>query len=253
MQSPTAGNQYRMNLKARAHQVLGHLGLEVRRPLAPLVGRPQAQLTINLDHLIALRMQTDPDIFFVQIGAFDGQTGDQLHKYVVEHRWQGILVEPQPEQFTALRTAYRDHPQLDLRNIAISDKAETRTLYAIDTSFSGLPDWAPQIATFDRARIEAAEIRGPDGEMAICEYEVPCLPLSDLLADVVRVDLLQVDTEGFDAEIIRMFDFHTFRPSIVRFENVCLSRADHEMAVARLVQHGYRVAITGNDTLAWLE
>lgn len=41
--------------------------------------------------------------------------------------------------------------------------------------------------------------------------------MSELLAGVDRVDVLQVDVEGYDAEAIRMFPFGRYLPSIVRF------------------------------------
>ena len=40
---------------------------------------------------------------------------------------------------------------------------------------------------------------------------------------VSRVDLLQIDTEGYDFEIIRMFDHAGVRPAVVRFEHLYLS------------------------------
>jgi hypothetical protein len=82
---------------------------------------------------------------------------------------------------------------------------------------------------------------------------VPCVSLETLLHGVDVIDLLQVDVEGYDAEVIRMFDFDRFRPSIVRFENMHLTPEDHESAVERLIGYGYRIAASDPDTLAWHE
>ena len=60
-----------------------------------------------------------------------------------------------------------------------------------------------------------------------------------------------VDAEGYDTEVIRMFDFDRYRPAIVRFETFGLSRCDHDRAVARLVKYGYKLAVTGMDTVGW--
>jgi FkbM family methyltransferase len=236
------------NVQQSARMVLRRLlragGLDVRRPVAPLLKSPAASLSVDLEHLIALRMLERRELFFLQIGAFDGRTDDALHEYICRYGWRGILVEPQPRYFAELQKTYAGHPGLDLRNVAVSVRRGTRMLYAVDLNEPGLPEWAPQIASFDRRRLEATGF-------AIREYQVDCVTVADLLVGVERLDLLQIDAEGYDAELIDMFDFTAFRPSIVRFENVCLSRADHERAVGRLVHYGYQVAVVGTDTIGW--
>jgi FkbM family methyltransferase len=226
-------------------------GCDLRQLPRALLQDSAARLALDLDHLIALRVIDSADMFFVQIGAFDGRTGDQLHEWVVRYGWSGILAEPHPHHFAKLQRTYADSPKLILRNVAVSDVRATRTLYSIREGVAGLPEWAPQVASFDRAVVEAHRLRGPRGEPVIEEIEVECITLSDLLADVERIDLLQVDTEGYDARIIRMFDFERFRPDIVRFENKHLSRADHDSVVRRLLGYGYSVAVPGEDTIAW--
>jgi FkbM family methyltransferase len=49
-----------------------------------------------------------------------------------------------------------------------------------------------------------------------CE-NVPCDTLRNILAvhDVMRVDLLHIDTEGYDYRVLRQFDFDRFRPRVV--------------------------------------
>lgn len=241
--------------KRKALQVGGHAtrkalrasGLDVRRPPRVLLERPEAHLTVTFEHLVALCVAERAGLFFVQIGAFDGQTGDPIHQYVKRYGWRGVLVEPQLRYFTQLRSTYAGVEGLDLRNVAVAERAERRTIYAVRGGVAGLPDWAPQTASFDRSQLE----RHGFTEDIIEEYEVDCLPFTDLLADVERVDLLQIDVEGFDAEIVHMFDFDTFCPRVVRFEHAHLTRAAHNRAVERLVGYGYQVALAGMDTICW--
>lgn len=222
-----------------------------RRLPRVLVQRPEARLELTLDHLIARLLLDNDDLVFVQIGAFDGRTGDQLWKYVNRYHWTGILVEPQRKSFEALQRTYAEHPELELRNVAISDKAGLRTLYTI-REVVGLPEWATQLASFDRAQVDKHNLRAPQGDDLVVAETVECVTLDHLLADVQRVDLLQVDVEGYDAEIIRMFDFDKYSPRVVRFEHAHLSTGDHNAAVQRLVERGYQVALTHFDTLGWL-
>lgn len=239
----------RRTVREVVHRTVERSGRQFSRPLSPLLDEA-ARLIVSLDHLVALRVLEDPDLFFVQIGAFDGRSDDQIHEYVVRFGWHGVLVEPQRQHFEALRETYRDRPGLRLENVAVSDRPETRPFYTV-RQMPGLPAIAQQAASFDRAHLER---HLPEwARAAIVEEPVQCATLADLLAGVERVDLLQVDVEGFDAEIIRMFDFERFSPAIVRFEHRHLSRLDHERAVARLVSHGYRVATNNYDTLAWTD
>jgi FkbM family methyltransferase len=229
---------------------LSRSGHELDRVPRPLLARPERRLRMDLDHLLARRLLDGTDLFFVQVGAFDGRTGDQIYDWVVRYRWRGILVEPQPDYFEALQRTYAGHPQLDLRRVAISDAAGKRTLYVVRNGVAGLPSWAPQVASFDRAHLVAHGMVDHDGAGVIEALEVDCLTFSDILAGVEHVDLLQVDAEGYDAEIVRMFDFARYRPSIVRFESKHLDKDAHDAAVGRLLTHGYSIALTADDTIA---
>src|SRR5712691_3254353 len=125
-------------------------GREITRQPPALLERPGRRLVIDFDDLIARRMLNGTNLFFVEIGAFDGHTGDQLHEWIVRYNWRGNLVEPHPRHFLALERTYAERPDLILRNVAISEAPKMRTLYAIRDGVPGLPQWAPQLASFDR-------------------------------------------------------------------------------------------------------
>jgi FkbM family methyltransferase len=239
--------QRRVNRAAR--RALGALGLWVQRvPKAAL----RAPLTMDLEHVAAHRMLTRPDLVFVQIGAFDGQANDPIHHLVVAHAWRGVLVEPQQRYFERLQAAYAGVPGLTFLNVAVSGERGTRVLYTVRDGVEGLPDWAPQIASFDRATIMSHTANAPALAAALVEQPVQSVTLEDVFAAAPGpVDLLQIDVEGYDAEIVRMLDLDRWAPSIVRFEHKHLSRGDHEECVARLVDAGYRVAVEDADTLAY--
>jgi len=55
------------------------------------------------------------DFFFIQVGAYDGVTGDPICGYIRRYGWRGILLEPQRDVFLLLQKNYRDQPQLRLR------------------------------------------------------------------------------------------------------------------------------------------
>jgi hypothetical protein len=93
----------------------------------------------------------------------------------------------------------------------------------------------------------------PDLESMSEIEEVRCLTFETLFKEmgVDYVDLLQIDAEGRDAEILRLFDIPGRKPAVVRFEHKHLSIADHEKSIGLLVGQGYRIAASGSDTLAY--
>lgn len=54
-----------------------------------------------------------------------------------------------------------------------------------------------------------------------------CTSLIQLVKDhdLFGLDYLQIDTEGFDDEIIKMIDFSIIKPKLIKFELVHLSKS----------------------------
>ena len=69
--------------------------------------------------------------------------------------------------------------------------------------------------------------------------------------DLPGIDLLQVDAEGYDAEILRLFDIPRRKPAIIQFEHKHLGRRDVEACLNLLIDEGYKISICGSDTLAY--
>jgi FkbM family methyltransferase len=233
----------------RAFEALGYRLEPLPRPL---LARPESELKLHLDYAIALRLTATDDFFFVQIGACDGRMDDPLYGWVNAYGLRGLLVEPQPTLYAELLETYRDAKGLEFRQVAVGERDEKRTLYTIEAG-PGVPRWAGMLASFERDVLLSHREFLPEVEELLREEEVQSVALNDLLAEApaAHIDLLQIDVEGYDSELIRILDLERFRPSIVRFEHVHLSRAQHEASVARLVEHGYLVGLEEHDTLAY--
>jgi FkbM family methyltransferase len=218
-----------------------------------LLERPELELEPTLELVAAEHMlDVGPELFFVQIGAFDGQTNDPIHELVERHGWRGVLAEPQRRYFEALERTYAGNHRVTLRNVALARESGVRPFYRVRED-PGAPPWVPQLASFDRDTILAHEFAYPRLRQLIVEDEVQTLSLEDLLADtdVARVDVFQIDAEGYDAEIVKMIDLARWRPAIVHFEHDHLSPADHESAMRYLADAGYGLYVKRFDTLAY--
>jgi FkbM family methyltransferase len=210
------------------------------------------QLSLDLDMVLSHYRIEHPNIRYLQVGAFDGISGDPLYPLIKRHALQGIVIEPQKDAFERLKTNYVGFPHFHFVNGAISDHDGFMNLYRIKPGSSG-PDWLPQIASFDRKYVMSFSHLVPNLESIIEAERVRCMTFETLFKETQseNVDLLQIDAEGFDAEILRLFDVPLRKPAIVRFEHSHLSLTDHEKSIAMLVKQGYRVAATGSDTLAY--
>jgi FkbM family methyltransferase len=239
-------------MKTLIKRVLRKFGYEISAVSPPKAPPDQPLSCVQVDVLdLAIRreMQRNPDWFFIQIGAHDGASYDPINKYVREFNWRGIVVEPQPSIFSRLAKTYEGAAQVRLENVAIGKEDGFASLYAFKQD-PNLPYHATMLASFARAALEKNG-HGYKGEIE--ELKVPTLSVQTLLRkhSVSRVDLLQIDTEGFDKEIIRMFVEADCWPTIIHFEDVVGLRKSNDSCLAPLIAKGYAFFHLWPDTLAY--
>lgn len=200
------------------------------------------------------------DFVFIQVGANDGYNADPIHSFIKRDRWSGVLVEPQETAFRTLKQVYANHPNLILLNAAIDREVGSRTMYGIAVSDSR---WASGLSSFnketvlehvrsgyvaERARMENKQLPNKL-EDCIAETIVETVPFSSILQNygLERVDLLQIDAEGFDAQILEMFPFEDILPTFVNFEYIHLDKDEFERVGKKLSELGYDWFLQGND------
>jgi len=194
------------------------------------------------------------DVFFVAIGANDAAAGDPVRDHVDKHGWRGVYVEPVPYLFERLEQNLKKYPNVRCERLAISDRPGKTTFYAIAHDSSGtLPAYYDHLGSFHRDIILAHSKLIPDIESRIVEIEVECETVDGLLARIGNpvVDILQVDTEGHDATILRSIDFNRLRPPVVLYELKHLSGADRREVRQLLHDNGYSIAQDDADAVAF--
>ncbi len=202
----------------------------------------------------------------VQVGANDGYNRDPFVKFIKRDKWQGILIEPQRYVFeTFLKKLYKKSNRITPYNYALDYSNGSRIMYKL--SFSNAR-WATGLATFERDVLEKAIDSGhvaghaeksgvvlpANREDFITEETIETITPKDLLKkrDIEKIDLLAIDTEGFDFEILKMFDIPVLKPRVIIYENMHLSDLDKSEAINFLDQNGYAMRDIGKDTIALL-
>jgi FkbM family methyltransferase len=203
-----------------------------------------------LDLAIRDLMSREPDIFFLQIGAHDGISYDPIHDYVKRFHWKGLLVEPQPAIFAKLRENYREETQLLFENSAVAQQDGAIELHCFENA--NAEDHASMLTS---TRKHYLAMNGDGHRGALKTITVPALTLESLLSKhrVERVNLLQIDTEGFDFEIIKMIDFQRMKPEIIHYENNFLNRRQKSECARILGGQKYSLLNLGVDTIAYLQ
>jgi len=232
----------------------------IRRFLArhdrDVIARPEP-LASNRERIIrpTLRMVVsellDPkELNFVIVGAFDGLSNDEIYPLVKAHHFRGVALEPQPAAFARLSEAYRDEPQVQLVNAALDWKEGKREMFGVKPEFHS-DKFHPQLASFNRDVV----MRYPGvADHEVGSFPVDCVTLKGCLerAGLERVDLLQIDTEGFDFEVIKMLDGAGLRPRIIKYEHKHLTRQDSPVCLRLLMKNGYDIAYDEYDVIAAL-
>lgn len=246
--------------KRKLKRVLGHFGVAVRRGEEPedaFIYNRGKNIRLDFDFVLRdfLMSRDSPDgVRFLQVGAFDGTSGDPLHDYICKYDWEGLLIEPQPRYFQQLQETYADEEGLEFVQAAVDHERGRRTLYVIaDPETEDMPDWAGQIASFDRDTFLSHSDEIPQIEARFREEEVRTVNLMALLEEesFLDLDIIQIDVEGFDNEVLQMVDFSKLSPSIVHFEHRHLSLNERLEALDRLIANGFRISTSGPDTVAY--
>ena len=220
---------------------LHRLGVERTYKPQSLIRHPDWNFKDILSLAVGHRLVTHAEFSFLQIGAFDGINNDPLHNLIDTFNLSGILVEPQPKAFEALKSTYRNHRNLTFVQAAVSNRDEVRPFYTSRHH-------PTQVASFDREHLIKRNVPPHD----IQELPMPCLTISSLLAThaAKSPDLIQIDTEGYDFEIIKTIDFLTVRPFVLRYEHEHLSKDDYSASLEMLAEQGYQFFVEKKDVTA---
>jgi FkbM family methyltransferase len=196
-------------------------------------------------------------VFFVQVGSNDGRHGDPLNPLVQRHRnWRGIFIEPVGYLFERLKETYKDSDRFVFEQVAIGATEGTERFYYVSPeakeAIPDLPDWHDQLGSFNKSHI----LHHLNGRLEpfIVEQEIQSLPLHHLLDRnrVTKIDLIHIDTEGFDYEVLKQIDFTRYKPSVILYEHSHLGDADANRAETLLRAQGYSLSRYSDDTLALL-
>ena len=237
-------------LRRAVRESFARFGYEVRK--APRVGfkaAPIFDLAVQ-----CLMLKRGSALRFIQVGANDGCVGgDPLRKYILQHGWTGVLVEPQPDVYEALKRNYAGlEDRLFFENLAITDRSTEVSLYRSRGDRAGTDLASASTVASLNPEVAAQQLRLANRDLQ--EIVVPAAKLDQLVEkyDLKALDILQVDTEGHDWQVLQTLDLATTKPTLIQFEHGHLSPGDIRAVTERLNAHDYLIYFGGHqsDSLA---
>lgn len=180
----------------------------------------------------------------VQIGSNDGKTGDPLHDLIKTNNWNVTFVEPIPYLFEKLVNNYGLEPRFKFVQQAIGEGKAN--LYFIDKQAGldlNLPVWYDQLGSFYPNHI--LKHFGDSIKPYIKYIEIETIKLNELLTD--KIDLLHIDTEGYDWGVLKQLDKTKYSPKVILFEHKHLSESDYKLCEDFLIE--YKLIKLKDDTI----
>lgn len=173
---------------------------------------------LRIDFLTTRSTLLSKSSIIIVIGANDGLSFDNLFQSLEPQKVSGLVIEPSTKYFDSLKKNLKDFKNIQFLKQAISSKNEQLKLFQLnDSGLNKMPDWGKGIGSFRKDHLlQYHQLNESD-----IEFEhVNGITFKTLLEKYLlsEIDYLQIDTEGFDAEIIKMIDFNLFYPRMIKFE-----------------------------------
>lgn len=232
--------------------LLGH-GVKVSASWEPFRLSPLDALTLEVESELKLRIASrvksldyhelidslhEECLTFVVVGANDGKYNDPLYDYLsnTSRKNRVVLIEPQTQLTPYLEDHYAFHPNKQIINVAIGDDGCV-SLYSVkpeywdqlDVPYATARGWPPYraptgVASSNKRHVQEwlnKHLKTDDVDDAIELTLVSSMSLNSVLKEAGvegNIDVLQIDTEGFDDAIIYQSGLETIKPKLIYFE-----------------------------------
>jgi len=211
---------------------------------------------VNFDNILFALIRCLGSIKYLQIGANDGVFVDPMFKFVEQnhHKMFGLLIEPVPSYFEKLNHNYRKFPTIRTLNCAVHNVEKEMTIYTAK----------PEAMNWTKGDIRGMSSFYKDhlvnpgflSESEVSEIQVKCVDIYTVLLEqgMLDINLLVIDTEGYDFQILKEIDLDKISPKVIHFEHgvysQTMSLSEISIVIARLNSHGYQVMLDNNDGIA---
>ena len=202
------------------------------------------------------------NVNFLQIGAMDGVAFDPIRAFVTRYGWRGILVEPIPDLMERLKNNYATNDGLVFAPVAIAESSGCRKMSRVRAGAvqeGVLPIWADGISSLTPERtplcgkkLTPEQARLVDDHLDVIDVDCLDFDAFEKRYEIGSFDVLQIDTEGYDWNILRQIDLKRHSTLCVHMEICCLppNEIDKALAYLRSMDFTCYAMEDGQDLLA---
>lgn len=195
------------------------------------------------------------EIVVLEIGAMDGKSFDRLYPYIrTSSNVTAVFIEPIPHFLEELTVNYRgwelQHNRFYFENVAIAEnegESYITTIPPASIEKFNLPNWVRGISSL----VPEKNILSSEEEFVSKQEKKKLLHLSVRQVvnttplkrisekyNLTNVDIIQIDTEGYDLVILKQC-LELFTPKLICFEWVNLDLAEKHKAIQLLNKKGF--------------
>jgi len=185
------------------------------------------------------------------IGANDGLSFDDLFQSIDPTQVSGAVVEPSSKYFAILQSNLKAFQNLKFVKAAIYKESKMLKLYQLnELGLKKIPAWGQGLGSFSKDHI--LKFDGIEKDDIEFEY-VDGIPFQTIIEkySLNTLDYLQIDTEGFDAEIIKMIDFGHVSLRMIKFEIKNLEKHEMDSTKRLLRNNNYHLVKMNGDMVAY--
>ena len=224
------------------------IGLRIINKFRKSIGKNS--IIIQGKNVLEINFPEKSSFNFVQIGANDGVSFDFLYQFVTARDSKGLAIEPVRYYFDKLKNNYSDYANVFPLNVAIHSEEREVIIYNVNPKHTSIyPEWVKGIASLDINHLKKNGIF----DSHILKNVVPAIPVENIFEYErcpTHIHYIQIDTEGYDYEILRRIPLLKIKPYVIRFEIVNLSQTNIKKAQRMLMDYGYFYFEDGTDGYA---
>ena len=236
-------------------KILGALGFKMFPKETIKTERFIESSSLNSGDLIKLLINKKKINNIIQIGANDGKSDDFL-RTSINTDTNVLLVEPIKSAFEQLEKNYSGYKNVKFVNKAIDIKSGKREIFSVNPKYYDFYEkkyqskdvsWLTVLASFDKNHLEYHGIKSGH----IQSIEIDCINFKELIDqyNFDSLDLLVVDTEGYDEILITNFIQNTnIRPLII-FEWIHIQKNKAEDLIELLELNNYKFLKLNKDLI----
>jgi FkbM family methyltransferase len=236
-------------------KIIGLFGYKIVDKNSAKTERLLESLSFSSGDFIKFLINTKKINEIIQIGANDGKSDDFLRESINKDT-KVLLVEPIESAFIELKKNYSGYNNVKFINKALDVNRGKKSIYTVNPEHydyykkkykSNNVDWLTVLASFEESHLINHGVKLKH----IHSTDVDCMTFNDLIKqyNFNQLDLLIIDTEGYDSILVKNFIEDTNIRPIIIFEWIHMKKDEAKNIIELLEANNYKFLKINKDLI----